>query len=72
MSRKIPDRKPYLTQIQVTKATRKRLQVFKAEMQVKTYDDAIKFLLDEFGKMTPEQIEKALRRAEAEGRGEKY
>ena len=37
-----------ITQVQITKETRKKLQIFKASMQFKNYDETIKFLLDDF------------------------
>ncbi|MHA1792052.1 MAG: hypothetical protein ACTSVI_05360 [Promethearchaeota archaeon] len=37
-----------LTQIQVKKSTRKLLKLFKASADFRTYDEAIRFLIEDF------------------------
>ena len=39
-----------LTQVQVSKKLRQRLQLFKASYMFKSYDETITFLLDDFAK----------------------
>ncbi|MFX0103331.1 MAG: hypothetical protein ACFFCS_27470 [Candidatus Hodarchaeota archaeon] len=62
MSTELKKEKTDITQVQVKKATRKRLKIFKAQMEFNTYDEVIKFLLDDFAGKTEEEIEASLQK----------